>query len=71
MVAQDLQDLNKNVRLMIEKFITDKKMSLAQFSEQAGVHQSQLWMYLHSGDDKKGLHTGTIQKLGKYMSENK
>ena len=42
MVAQDLQDLNKNVRLMIQKFITEKKMSLAQFSEQAGVHQSQL-----------------------------
>ena len=69
MKAKDLKDLNKNVRLMIETFINDNdNMTLAKFSDEAGVHQSQLWMYLHSGDQKKGLHSSTLEKIGIYLS---
>lgn len=69
MKAKDLKDLNKNVRLMIETFINDNEnMTLAKFSDEAGVHQSQLWMYLHSGDQKKGLHSSTLEKIGIYLS---
>lgn len=69
MKAKDLKDLNKNVRLMIETFINENdNMTLAKFSDEAGVHQSQLWMYLHSGDQKKGLHSSTLEKIGVYLS---
>tara|TARA_R110000751_G_scaffold76140_1_gene153191 strand:+ start:7365 stop:7589 length:225 start_codon:yes stop_codon:yes gene_type:complete len=68
MKAKELKDLNKNVRVMIETFIKDNGMSLARFSDEAGVHQSQMWMYMNSGDPKKGLHSSTLEKIGIYLS---
>ncbi len=44
-------------------------VTLNYFSKQAGVHQNQLWLYLYSGDEAKGLHSGTLEKIGRYLAQ--
>lgn len=71
MNATQLSNINKTTRSMIQKHLEKHNMSLNAFAKGAGVHQNQLWLYLHSGDDKKGLHSSTLQKIGKYLKKNK
>jgi len=47
----------------------EHNMSLNAFSKQAGVHQNQLWLYLYSGNESKGLHSSTLEKIGRYLSQ--
>lgn len=71
MKASDLKNINASTRKMIVDYLTKHSMSLNAFAKKAGVHQNQLWMYLHSGDPKKGLHSTTMEKIGRYLSDNK
>jgi hypothetical protein len=71
MSPSQLSNVNKTTRKMIEKYIKDKNISLNAFAKGAGVHQNQLWLYLHSGDVKKGLHSSTLEKIGKFLKKNK
>ena len=70
MTSKDLSNINSIVRKMITDHITKNGMSIASFSRESGVHQSQLWMYLNTPEDKKGLHSSTIEKIGKYLHKN-
>jgi len=67
----ELSNVNKSTRKLIEKYMEKHKMSLNAFAKGAGVHQNQLWLYLHSGDTKKGLHSSTLEKIGKFLKKNK
>lgn len=69
MTKKELATLNANVREMILKHLERHNMSLNAFSKEAGVHQNQLWLYLYSGNDSKGLHSGTLEKIGKYLAQ--
>lgn len=69
--CEDLADINLNVRKMIINFMNEKSMSLNLFSKKSGCNQNQLWLYLYSGDSKKGLHTATLEKIGSFLIENK
>jgi hypothetical protein len=68
MTAKELSNINQIVKRMIVDHMERYSMTLNAFSKQAGVHQNQLWMYLYSGDSTKGLHSGTLEKIGKYLS---
>lgn len=71
MELTDVKDFNKKFRKLIKEFIRTHDMSTNQFCQEAGVHQSSLWMYLESGMQNRGLHTGTIEKIANYMNEKK
>ncbi len=68
MKAKELANLNTSARELIKGYIEKKKLTLNAFSKKAGVHQSQLYLYLEAG---KGLNATTLEKIGKYISENK
>lgn len=69
MTAKDLMNINAETKRLIQEYILQKGMTLAAFSRKAGVHQAQMWIYFN-GDEQKGLHGRTIEKIGKYLSEN-
>lgn len=71
MTTKDLANVNTATRKMILDYITKKDITLNSFATRAGVHQNQLWVYLYSGNDKKGLHSLTLEKIGKFMETNK
>ena len=68
MKAKELASLNTSARELIQAYIDKKKLTLNGFSKKAGVHQSQLYLYLEAG---KGLHSSTLEKIGKYITENR
>lgn len=69
MKAKDLINLNNEVRQMIVQHLERTGQTLNNFAKEAGVHQNQLWMYLYSGEEKKGLHSYTIEKIGRYLAK--
>jgi hypothetical protein len=70
MKAQDLQNINIETRKMILEFMEKKTMTLNAFAIRSGVHQNQLWLYLYTNNEK-GLHSKTLEKIGKFLTENK
>ena len=71
MKAIDLKNLNANTRKMILDHLAITEMTLNAFARECGVHQNQLWLYLHSGDPNKGLHSTTMEKIGDYLHKNR
>ena len=71
MNAKELSKINASTRELILNYITKKDITLNMFATKAGVHQNQLWVYLYSGNDKKGLHSTTLEKIGKFIEANK
>jgi hypothetical protein len=70
MKSIDLKNLNANTRKMILDYLAITGITLNAFARESGVHQNQLWLYLYSGDPNKGLHSTTMEKIGKYINEN-
>lgn len=72
MNANDLKNINASTRKMILDYLTKSGKTLNAFAKECGVHQNQIWLYLYSNDPKKGLHTATLEKIGKYLlAQNK
>lgn len=71
MTAKDLCNLNESTRQMIINYVNKHGITLNAFATKAGVHQNQLWVYLYSGNEKKGLHSTTLEKIGRFMNNNK
>ena len=69
MKAKDLSNINELTRKLITDFITKKELTLNAFAKECGVHQNQLWLYLYSGDPNKGLHSATLEKIGKRIAK--
>jgi hypothetical protein len=69
MTTKDLANINSLIREKILKHMDKHDMSLNAFSKEAGVHQNQLWLYLYSGNESKGLHSGTLEKIGRYLAQ--
>jgi len=69
MTAKQLKNINNSVRKMINDHLTKTGTNLASFSKECGLHQSQMWMYLNDNDQKKGLHTSTLEKIGRYLDK--
>ena len=65
MEAEQLANINVNTRKLIKSFMKKHNMTLNAFAREAGVHQTQLWVYLNDKD--KGLTTGTIEKIGRFI----
>jgi len=70
MTKKELANINQIVRDKILKHLELNDMTLNAFAKEAGVHQNQLWLYLYSGNESKGLHSSTLEKIGRYLSEN-
>ena len=68
--AGQLADVNNLTRKLIFDHLAKKNLSLNQFAKQSGCQQNQLWLYLYSRESKKGLHSNTLEKIGKYIFEN-
>jgi hypothetical protein len=69
MTAKDLMNINTETKRLINDYIERKGITLAAFSRMSGVHQAQMWIYIN-GNSEKGLHGRTIEKLGKFLTEN-
>lgn len=70
MTLKELSNINQITRKLITDYITKNKISENKFAQNAGISQNQLWIYLHSGNEKKGIHTTTLEKIGKYLNAN-
>jgi transcriptional regulator with XRE-family HTH domain len=68
MTTNDLANINSITRKLIRDYITRNGITEAKFARDAGIHQNQLWLYLNSNNEKKGLHTTTLEKIGKFLS---
>jgi len=62
MTTNDLANINKITRKLIRDYITRNGITEAKFARDAKIHQNQLWLYLNSNNEKKGLHTTTLEK---------
>lgn len=62
-----LSNINQELRKSINGHLKDTGKSLNQFCKDAGVQQNQMWMFLNRTDPERGLHSKTIQKIGKYF----
>lgn len=62
-----LSSINKELRKAINDHLKNTGKSLNQFCKDAGVQQNQMWMFLNRTDPERGLHSKTIQKIGKYF----
>jgi len=62
-----LSNINQELRNAINDHLKSTGKSLNQFSKDAGVQQNQMWMFLNRNDPERGLHSKTIQKIGKYF----
>ena len=62
-----LSSINKELRKAINDHLKNTGKSLNQFCKDAGVQQNQMWMFLNRIDPERGLHSKTIQKIGKYL----
>ena len=69
MTTNDLANINKITRKLIRDYITRNGITEAKFARDAKIHQNQLWLYLNSNNEKKGLHTTTLEKIGKFLSD--
>ena len=65
-----LSSINKELRKAINDHLKNTGKSLNQFCKDAGVQQNQMWMFLNRIDPERGLHSKTIQKIGKYLESN-
>ena len=68
MTLKELSNINQITRKLITDYIAKNNISENKFAQNAGISQNQLWIYLHSGNEKKGLHTTTLEKIGKYLN---
>ena len=62
-----LSSINKELRKAINDHLKNTGKSLNQFCKDAGVQQNQMWMFLNRKEPERGLHSKTIQKIGKYF----
>ena len=69
MTLKELSNINQITRKLITDYITKNNISENKFAKESGVSQNQLWIYLHSGNAKKGIHTSTLEKIGKYLND--
>jgi hypothetical protein len=65
-----LSNINQELRDAINGHLKNTGKSLNQFCKDAGVQQNQMWMFLNRIDPERGLHSKTIQKIGKYFENN-
>jgi hypothetical protein len=70
MTAMQLANVNNSARKLIINYLTKKGITLNFFAKHSGCHQNQLWLYLYSSDSNKGLHSGTLEKIGVYIANN-
>ena len=71
LTPSQLANVNKSARKLIVDYIAKKEITLNYFAKQSGCHQNQLWLYLYSNESNKGLHSGTLEKIGMYINSNK
>jgi len=67
MTAKQLSKVNSLAREMIQHHLITENITLAKFARDAGLSQNQIWLYLNAENTTKGLHTTTLEKIGKYL----
>tara|TARA_R110000787_G_scaffold148149_2_gene262049 strand:+ start:6019 stop:6273 length:255 start_codon:yes stop_codon:yes gene_type:complete len=71
MTLKDLKNINTIIRKMVIDHLESNNITLSQFCRNAGVHQSQMYMYLYADNAKVGLTTRTLEKVGSEISSFK
>lgn len=69
MKAKDLANINKSVKELLNEYMSKKGLTPTQFAYKTGVQPNQIMLYLMT-DEKKGLHSYTLEKIGLYMIKN-
>jgi predicted XRE-type DNA-binding protein len=69
MKAQDLKQINSEIRRMVSEYIKTNNITLTEFARKSGIHQSHLSVFMNLPDSKKGFNSNTIEKIGKFLSD--
>jgi hypothetical protein len=70
MSIEELANINKLFKEIVLEYIESKGITINKFAYATQVQANQLWCYLNTDDQKKGLHTYTMEKIAKYIKEN-
>lgn len=70
MEPKELARINVNAKRLINEYIKSKGYSISGFAKKVKVNPNQLFIYLCT-EEKKGLHSATLQKIGEYIWLNK
>lgn len=65
MTERELSILGSEARRIIQDYL-NKGNSIHKLSKKAGVHSSQLWLFMR---EQRGLTTDTLEKIGKAISK--
>jgi len=65
MTERELSILGSEARRMINEYLS-KGNSMHKLAKKAGIHSSQLWLYVR---EKRGLTDTSLEKIGKALSE--
>jgi hypothetical protein len=68
MKIKDLANLSNEARDLISRHLKDNDISVNALAIDAGVHPTQLWLFLR-GD--RGLTDSSLQKIGQAIERNK
>jgi hypothetical protein len=68
MKIKDLANLSNEARDLISRYLKDNDISVNALAIDAGVHPTQLWLFLR-GD--RGLTDSSLQKIGQAIERNK
>ena len=68
MKIKDLANLSNEARDLISMYLKDNDISVNALAIDAGVHPTQLWLFLR-GD--RGLTDSSLQKIGQAIEQNK
>jgi predicted transcriptional regulator len=64
--TEQLQNLVKDCRSIINAYIKENDMSVHGFSKMTGVHPNQMYLFLKAD---RGLNLTTMQKIGEILSK--
>jgi hypothetical protein len=67
MKPKDLETINESMRTMIGDFIQKHEMTINSFARASGIHQSHLSLFMRGDDSSRGMHSHTIEKIGRFM----
>ena len=62
MTNKDLSNLSQNCRDLIEKHLDKTGKTINALSVEAGVHPTQLWLFMKG---ERGLTDSSLEKIGK------
>jgi plasmid maintenance system antidote protein VapI len=66
MTKKDLMNLGTESRMLINKYLEKNNVSINALAVKAGVHPTQLYLYLNN---QRGLTDSSLEKIGRVLCD--